>query len=142
MSHLVDVFHIFHVLHVLHVTHVLQTYSIFSHPGWQDGTTSAALLPSHFIDATLISSADHIPQTVQSLIAKRISPPYSPKDGGVEGVEVKNTMRVFLWSLYDMDKSSLEVLTFLLSKAPEIEASPTSDPRVPVVGMASNSDTE
>ena len=44
--------------------------------------------------------------------------------------------------MYDMDKSSLEVFTFLFSKAPEIEASPTSDPRVPVVAMASNSDTE
>ena len=39
-----------------------------------------------------------------------------------------------------MDRSSFEVLTFLFSKAPEIEASPTSDPRVPVVGMASNSE--
>ena len=73
---------------------------MFSHPGWQDGTTSAALLPSHFIDATLISSADHIPQTVQSLIAKRISPSYSPKDEGVEGDEVKNTMRVLTPSSY------------------------------------------
>ena len=32
-----------HVFHVLHVTHVLQTYSMFSHPGLQDGTISAAL---------------------------------------------------------------------------------------------------
>ena len=99
-------------------------------------------MPNHFVDATLISSANHFPQTVQSLIIGPISPYYSPKDDGGEGVDVKNTMRVFLWSLYDMDKSSLEVLTFLFSKDPEIEASPTSDPRVPVVGMASNSDTE
>ena len=33
----------FHVLHVLYVAHVLQTYFLFSHPGWQDGTISAAL---------------------------------------------------------------------------------------------------
>ena len=32
-----------HVLHGLHVTHVLQTYSMVSHPGWQDATISAAL---------------------------------------------------------------------------------------------------
>ena len=41
---MVDVFHLFHVLHVLHVAHVLQTYFMFSHPGWQDGTISAALV--------------------------------------------------------------------------------------------------
>ena len=37
------VFHLFHVLHVLNVAHVLQIYSMFSHPGWQDSTISAAL---------------------------------------------------------------------------------------------------
>ena len=30
--------------HVLHIAHVLQTYFMFSHPGWHNGTTSAALL--------------------------------------------------------------------------------------------------
>ena len=34
-----------HLFHVLHVTHVLQTYSMFSHPGWRDSTISAA--PTH-----------------------------------------------------------------------------------------------
>ena len=37
------VFHLFHVLYVLHVTYVLQTYSMFSNPGLQDLTSSAAL---------------------------------------------------------------------------------------------------
>ena len=39
-----------------------------------------------------------------------------------------------------MDKSSL--LLFLFSKDPEIAASPTRELRVPVEGIASNSDTE
>ena len=38
LHHLVDVFH------VLHVTHVLPPYSMFSHPGWQDASISAALI--------------------------------------------------------------------------------------------------
>ena len=37
---------VFHLFHVLHVTHVLQTYSMFSHPGWQDGAISAVLILS------------------------------------------------------------------------------------------------
>ena len=41
-----------------------------------------------------------------------------------------------------MDKSSLEVLVFLFSNDPEIAASPIREPRVPLVGIASNSDTE
>ena len=36
-SHLVDVFHLFHVLHIF------QTYSMNSHPGWQDSTIFAGL---------------------------------------------------------------------------------------------------
>ena len=35
--HLVDVFHLFHDLHIF------QTYSMNSHPGWQDATIFAAL---------------------------------------------------------------------------------------------------
>ena len=42
-SHRVDVYHLFHVLHVLYVLNVLPTYSMFSHLGWQDGTTCRAL---------------------------------------------------------------------------------------------------
>ena len=37
LSHLDDVFHLFHVLYVL------PTYSMFSHPGWQDGIICGAL---------------------------------------------------------------------------------------------------
>ena len=50
LCHLVNFFHLFHVphvphvLHVLHVPHVLPTYSMFSHPGWQDRTTFRALM--------------------------------------------------------------------------------------------------
>ena len=41
-----------------------------------------------------------------------------------------------------MEESSIEVLMFLFSKDPEIEASPTSEPRVPVVVLACSSDIE
>ena len=43
---MIDVFYLFHVLRVLvifHVLPILPTYSMFSHPGWQDGTICTAL---------------------------------------------------------------------------------------------------
>ena len=42
LSHLADVFHLLHVFLVLHV---LPNYTMFSHPGWQDGTTCRAMFP-------------------------------------------------------------------------------------------------
>ena len=43
LRRLVNVFFLFHVLCVLPVPHVLPTYSMFFHPGCQDGTIRGAL---------------------------------------------------------------------------------------------------
>ena len=55
---MVDVFHLFHVLYVL------PTYSMFSHPGWQDGTICRALLT--------ISASRWILQSSQTRVSKQL----------------------------------------------------------------------
>ena len=86
--------HLFDVLYLFHVIHILQTYSMFSHPGWQDSTISGALI-AITITITLRHHQQH-----QSLIPPQLAKHVQSRSSWLRPIFPELPRRCWSWKWF------------------------------------------